>query len=370
MKHIEYMPDADTLIVDGSYETRWRDWFGGYVGPLEQLADVSLVSFRKAAVRYIEQTRHKQLLLGWADHPTEHFEAGDPALNLIRLKSDGTHVFIVVHLSLYGLDDYPESSDHVSAIMAHTIEPLLGPFDAQIVDIAVEAFDPTRSRGVRVTIQIPPQRRIVDDTFRLGQSVRDRVHKHASRLLGTVSGVIEALSFAPATLVGQPESTWLEAKRKPYELEREEQRIELAKDIAALANAHGGLIIFGFSTRSRSGVDVITRARGVDTSSVFTQRYLQIVRSRVFPMPEHLTITRLGDGNRGFAYIEVPDQPEELRPFFLRKTLSGGGVTSTSLTIPVRTGAEVEYGTAESIHSLIVAGRVALRSVIHPVGDG
>jgi hypothetical protein len=363
MKRIEYIPDAHALVVEGLYETRWRDWFGGYVGPLEQVSEVSLVSFRKAAARYIEKSRHKQLLLGWADHPTEHFEAGNPAANLVRLRSDGDNVFVVVHLSLYDTDNYPESSDHVSALLDHTIQPLLEPFDARIADIAVEAFDPTASRGVEVTIQIAPQRRILDDAYRLGQSVRDCVQTHAPRVLGTISGVINALSFAPAALVGQPESTWLEVKRKPYDLEREEQRIEIAKDIAAFANAGGGLIIFGFSTRSRSGVDVITRARSIDTSSVSPQRYSQIVRARVFPMPEKLTFVRLGDGKQGFAYIKIPHQPEELRPFFLRKTLSGSGVTSTSLTIPVRTGAEVEYGTAESIHSLIVAGRVALRSV-------
>lgn len=364
MKRINYIDESDALVVDGSYETEWRGWFGGYIGPLEQIADVSLVSFRDAAARFVKHAGAKYLLLGWANHPTDQFEAGNPPPELVRLRSDGDSVIVVVHISLYRHAEYPESAELVSDLLIHVITPIAKLFDASISEVNVGRFDPTTARKVEVRLRIPPQRRVVDDGYRLGQAVRDCVDINAPRYLGTVNGVVDALSFAPAALVGQPESTWLEAKRKPYRLEREEQRIEMAKDVAALANAAGGLIVFGFSTKARSGVDVITRARSIDTSSVSPQRYSQIVRARVFPMPEHLVFARVGEGSQGFAYIRVPPQPEELRPFFLRKTISGDGVSSTSLTIPVRTGADVEYGTPESIHSLIVAGRVALRSIV------
>jgi hypothetical protein len=49
-------------------------------------------------------------------------------------------------------------------------------------------------------------------------------------------------------LVGELESDWLECKQSPYRLETDRQKLELAKDIAGLANAAGGLLLLGFAT--------------------------------------------------------------------------------------------------------------------------
>ena len=61
------------------------------------------------------------------------------------------------------------------------------------------------------------------------------------------------------------------------------------------------------------------------------------------------------------AYIDVPPQPPELRPFMLRETTSTGQQKTHSVAIPIRSGAETEYDSPEALHSLIVAGRAALR---------
>jgi hypothetical protein len=49
-------------------------------------------------------------------------------------------------------------------------------------------------------------------------------------------------------LVGVSESAWLDAKESPYALDGLKQKLELAKDVNALANSIGGIIVLGFDT--------------------------------------------------------------------------------------------------------------------------
>jgi predicted HTH transcriptional regulator len=48
-------------------------------------------------------------------------------------------------------------------------------------------------------------------------------------------------------LIGTPEGAWLDAKESPYVLETPKQKLKLAKDVASLANAVGGIIVLGLS---------------------------------------------------------------------------------------------------------------------------
>jgi hypothetical protein len=57
-------------------------------------------------------------------------------------------------------------------------------------------------------------------------------------------------------LVREPESDWLECKRSPYQLSTDKHKLELAKDVAGLANAAGGLLLIGFATARDATHDV------------------------------------------------------------------------------------------------------------------
>lgn len=362
MKQLEY-DDAEVLRVAGnSIELRAHSVYRGFFGPLEAIADISLVSFRNAAARYAKTTSDGYLELRWTDEPTAVFEQGDPSPNLVWLKSDGREVVLCVGLSLDRGDRYPESDKEVKALISKLISPILPQYDAQIESIDVEPLVLGQSRFADAFLRIPPQRRTIGEANHFGESVEDFFERRGSHALDSPKGVIDVLRYAPALLVGQPESTWLEAKRQPYNLDLEIQRLELAKDVAAMANANGGIIVFGCSTKTVDGHDLISRVGNFDTAALSSQRYMQILRSRIFPMPARLTISTVGRGVSGLGYIHIPRQPEELRPFFLKSSKSKGGIKSTSLTMPVRVGASVEYDSPEAIHSLIVAGRAALRS--------
>jgi len=359
LRIIRYDTRDETFVIEGGYRTTKRR--GLPVAPLEQLFDVSLVSFRDAAVAF-RRTGHKQPLeLAWVDRPTEVLQRGQPALGLNRLISDGSKVWVSTLFYVAERDEFPEDSDSAAALVARNIRPVAEKFGGK-VEVKVKPFIPGDLREVKLIAEISTQRTTIGEVDAFANSLRDQGKDGAARYLGTPEGVIQALTFAPGALVGQFESQWLEAKRELYDLTRTPQKIELAKDVAALANSGGGLIIFGFSTKSELGGDRITRARSIDSSSLRSDRYMQILRARIHPFPEGIKIASASESLAGFAYIRVPRQPEELYPFMLRQTASKGGIRSTSLTIPVRSGATVEYSNPESIHSLIVAGRAALRA--------
>ena len=57
----------------------------------------------------------------------------------------------------------------------------------------------------------------------------------------------------PNKLIGQPETAWLDFKGQPYRLNKSDPRrdkecFELARDVTALANASGGIILIGIRT--------------------------------------------------------------------------------------------------------------------------
>jgi len=62
-------------------------------------------------------------------------------------------------------------------------------------------------------------------------------------------------------------------EREPYKLDEARWAGELAKDVAALANAEGGLIAVGLQTRRDNGNDVIDVVKPVPATLVSADRY-------------------------------------------------------------------------------------------------
>ncbi|MEE4587994.1 MULTISPECIES: AlbA family DNA-binding domain-containing protein [Streptomyces violaceusniger group] len=79
---------------------------------------------------------------------------------------------------------------------------------------------------------------------------------------------------------------------------------ELAKDVAAMANTRGGLLIYGVT-------DKTTKPVGIDPDEVNTQQYAQWIRNHVQPYLPGLTFTTLTspDGTISFLVIDIPASP-------------------------------------------------------------
>lgn len=86
-------------------------------------------------------------------------------------------------------------------------------------------------------------------------------------------------------LIGLTECEWLDAKESPYLLDTAKQKLELAKDVSALANAVGGLILLGYDTVRDllTATEHISAVKEFPLSMVDPDRYRKLIQEYVYP---------------------------------------------------------------------------------------
>jgi hypothetical protein len=172
--------------------------------------------------------------------------------------------------------------------------------------------------------------------------------------------VLQGGEFEP--FVGQREDLELEFKGQPYQLDEETGKFELAKDVAALANGTGGVILIGIETERQedSPLDEAVRVRPLGRRLVDTTRYEAVVGERVYPPIQGLRVEfkpTVGDAERGLVLIDVPPQAETDKLFLVLKALSEGSTAPGWLVgIAVRSVGRVDVRRPAEIHGLITRG--------------
>jgi len=172
--------------------------------------------------------------------------------------------------------------------------------------------------------------------------------------------ILDGGDFEP--FVGEREDLELEFKGEPYQVEREAERFELAKDVCALANGAGGVIVIGVRTerREESPLDEATRIRAFRRELVDTARYEALIAERVYPALQGLRVEfkpNSVDGERGLVVVDVPPQAEADKLFLILKPVSDGESTPGWLVgIAVRSVGRVDVRRASDIHGLINRG--------------
>lgn len=137
------------------------------------------------------------------------------------------------------------------------------------------------------------------------------------------SGDFEALK-------GAVEDDRLETKRAPYKTSEEHQKLEFAKDVSALANVAGGVLLLGPATErdpSHLG-DEIVSVSTYPQSLVDPETYHSILRDWVHPELEGLRIRwhpSAAHPARGIVSIDIPAQHESRKPFLVTKTVAASG---------------------------------------------
>jgi hypothetical protein len=174
-----------------------------------------------------------------------------------------------------------------------------------------------------------------------------------------------------SAFIGQVESSWLEAKRQHYDLTSITGKIALAQAVARFANAEdGGLIVVGLETKtSASGDDVIRRVSPTPHDPRIVRRYQSVLQERLYPPPDGLGIERVATSAGDLILIDVPPQPEDLKPFLVHGAVVGGKVEGAFISIVRRRGDGSIPTTAPMIHATLVAGRALLRRGVLPADD-
>jgi len=127
-------------------------------------------------------------------------------------------------------------------------------------------------------------------------------------------------------LVGLVEDEHFDAKSGKYDFTDDQGKLEFAKDVSSFANRSGGIIVIGAKTTE----DPAFYGRRVESISTFPfslinpSDYHNIIKDWIFPRPQNIEIEWVASSNesdKGLVYIFIPDQPENIRPFLIKKDI-------------------------------------------------
>src|SRR5678815_3007383 len=108
------------------------------------------------------------------------------------------------------------------------------------------------------------------------------------------SVVINCLAAGkPSELLGTPETANLDFKATPYSLLTDKQKQEAAKDVSSLANAQGGLIVFGFKTTKEPGraTDRVTSMIPFPVAMFDEDQLRKVLGNWIYPPVEGISFT-------------------------------------------------------------------------------
>lgn len=172
--------------------------------------------------------------------------------------------------------------------------------------------------------------------------------------------VLEAGDFA--ALMGVHEDVEVEFKGQPYQLEEEHQRFELAKDVSALANVDGGVIVVGIRTERTvdAPVDRAAEVRLLTRGLVNEQQYVGVITERIYPRIQNIRVEFVpseDDVDRGLVLIDVPPQAHVEKLFLVQKPVSPDtNAPGWMIGVAIRSVGRVEERRVGEIHTLINRG--------------
>jgi len=295
--------------------------------------------------------------------PREYADRDSPwSESSFEVRTDGQSSLI---LEEWGESVHPEESEDHYVKRAHSLlEPLLARNRAWIGSIEVNEASAYPLIGYRLRIGYNPRGRTLADMHEIGQSVLELLQAAATRSL-TRESVGHLIRGGHADLlVGQEENDWFDAKVDHYEMSQLRGKIALARAVGRFANAErGGLVVVGVRTKKSSAGESVSAIVGVPVDGSAERRYRQALNQCLYPPVEFLTIESvlITESNRMLMLIDIPPQPEELKPFLVHGAIVDGNVEGAFISIVRRRGEESIPVTAPMIHSTLAAGRALLR---------
>jgi Putative DNA-binding domain len=176
-----------------------------------------------------------------------------------------------------------------------------------------------------------------------------------------VRDLLEARDFE--ALVGAIEADDVEFKHSPYRLDERAQKLELAKDVAAMANRGGGIIVLGVKTSqaTQSNVTEATGIRPFDPTLLNSTQYTDTFAGYIHPIPSGVTITfrrASPEEPAGIADIDIPAPHDEDLPLLVKGGLvdGAGDPVGWLIGVPTRRGDQTRHQTIQEIHHQIRNG--------------
>jgi hypothetical protein len=141
--------------------------------------------------------------------------------------------------------------------------------------------------------------------------------------------VLEKLEAGDFTaLVGLVESHWLDAKETPYILDTQKQKLELAKDVTAIANASGGIIVIGYDCEKEptTSGERICEVKEFPLKLVDPDKWNQILADLVHPATHGVKVlVFVGQNDKGVAAIVIDGAAMTEKPYIVSKMIDEEG---------------------------------------------
>jgi Putative DNA-binding domain len=331
------------------------DGYAHFVAPLEVVGPASLSELRRALlkVRYTYET------VWITEMPAAQFDDPDYApredVEIHANRHDQLLTACGIYVPEGDEEPDPREIERVAA-------PLLARAGAERESIATD-----EQGGVHlayVFIKFKNDRgRTVHDLYKLAKDMLEllRAAEGGTLVRETTLDLLRAGKVD--LLLGQAENNWIEAKGAPY-ADNDVGKLELAKDVAAFANAAGGLLVLGVATAKRGDRDVLTRVQPIPFAMARPSSLRRIIDHRVHPPVQGLEVIHVPYGGKadGVVVVSVPPQPEEMQPFLVRGAVTGGRLSGSFVSVVTRRGEDTLATDVASIHALLAAGRAALRT--------
>lgn len=265
----------------------------------------------------------------------------------------------------WGESVYPEEPENCYVERVHKLlEPLLARNHAWIRGIELNEASEFPLVGYRLRIGYNPRGRTLGEVHAVGQSVLELLRAAATKSL-TRESIGHLIRGGHADLlIGQEENDWFDAKSDHYDMSQLRGKISLAKAVGRFANAErGGLIVVGARTKKSQAGESVSAIVGVPVDGSAERRYRQALNQCLYPPVDLISIESVpvADSNRMLMLIDIPPQPEELKPFLVHGAIVDSEVEGAFISIVRRRGEESIPITAPMIHSTLAAGRALLR---------
>jgi hypothetical protein len=179
----------------------------------------------------------------------------------------------------------------------------------------------------------------------------------------SVEAVLEILRSGKfEEITGTIEDGQIEFKGTPYQLGTDIQKCELAKDVSALANANGGLILIGFRTSKDENVAVeyVDVCRPFDLALFDADQYRKILDDWISPPVSSVDIVyypSISEVSKGVAAISVSAAASLGKPYLVNRTVEvDGKVRGTQFGYYERVQDRVPAISAETLRSYVKDG--------------
>jgi hypothetical protein len=175
-------------------------------------------------------------------------------------------------------------------------------------------------------------------------------------------------SQQPYEILGTPESEWVDFKsispKGPYDLGTDKGKFELSKDVAAFANAGGGLLVCGFKAKKKQHelYEVAEKVTPFGKELVDDDSYKSVIAEYVRPLLkvrfywyDHPDDDLDMSGH--YFVIEVPALPEADRWAMVARGITDNGqFIKNSWTIPIRNGDPTAFLPPDEVYRLLNDG--------------